>query len=252
MSSIKLSIITVAYNAEKFIDVTLNSIEKVKRNGLEYVVIDGASKDETLNKVKSRKNLADIVVSEPDKGIYDAMNKGLLTANGEHIVYINAGDEICEEAVNKFFEFEPAADIVYGDAEYVDDNRKSLGLRSQFTSRPLPTILTLDSFKMGQGICHQSFIVRKSLAPSYNLDYKISADYNWMLTCIKRAASNTNLVIPVSKFLHGGVSKQQLRTALKERFWIMVKQFGWPETIKNHLKILFRAAKFYGKNRRLD
>jgi glycosyltransferase involved in cell wall biosynthesis len=250
--SYRLSIITVVYNGENFLPVTFESVKQVKNDAIEYVVVDGASKDQSLELIKSQGKLIDQLISEPDKGIYDAMNKAMAMAKGDYIVFINAGDEICKSAVDKIFKLNLDTDIIYGDAMFVDDKRNELGLRSVFTTRPLPTRLTLDSFKMGQGICHQSFIVKKSLVPSFDLKYRISADYNWMITCIKRAANSTNLELPVANFLHGGVSKQQLKLALKERFWIMVHQFGWMDALWSHFKILIRGAKFYGRNKRID
>jgi glycosyltransferase involved in cell wall biosynthesis len=248
----KLSIITVVYNGKQFLPATLQSISQVKSSDVEYLVVDGASTDGTVELLEENQSLIDIFKSEPDDGIYDAMNKALKLANGRYVLFINAGDEVVPDTINEFLLSNADSDIVYGDALYIDSRGKVLGLRIEFTTRPLPTILTLDSFKMGQGICHQSFIVRRELAPSFDLNYRISADYNWMITCIKRSASNQNLEKPISRFLHGGVSKQQLKKALSERFWIMVKQFGWLDAIWNHFKIFIRGVKFYGRNRRID
>lgn len=252
MGNYKLSIITVVYNAESLLEITLNSIRAIKNPQVEYVVIDGASSDNSLKIIEKNKDIVNTLVSEPDKGIYDAMNKGVNQCTGDYIVFINAGDEIIKEAVNQIFDDKVDSDIIYGDALFVREDRSPLGLRSKFTSRKLPEKLTLDSFKMGQGVCHQSFIAKRSIAPQFNLKYRISADYDWMLTCIERADSYLNLKEPISIFLHGGLSKQLLKKALTERFWIMVDHFGWSETVWNHFKIGIRGIKFFGKNRRID
>ena len=252
MENYKLSIITVVYNAEKLLPITLNSLREVKSQEVEYIVIDGASKDNSLNILEENKDIIDQLVSEPDAGIYDAMNKGLEKASGDYVVFINAGDEIVKKAVDNILHNNLDSDIIYGDALFVKEDRSLLGLRSKFTSRTLPDTLTLDSFKMGQRVCHQSFIVKRKVAPKFDLTYKISADYDWMLDCIEKSKSSINLIEPISIFLHGGISKQLLKKALTERFWIMVKHFGWFETLWSHFKIVLRGLKFYGKNKRMD
>lgn len=252
MTSKKLSIITVCYNASDLLRVTLESVRKVKSDLIEYVVIDGASKDSSSKILSEYKEIIDVFISEPDKGIYDAMNKGIAKASGEYLLFINAGDEILERPLKRIFEETITADIIYGDALYVDDSRAELGLRSEFTSRSLPKELTLSSYKMGQRVSHQSFIVKKSIAPFYDLKYRISADYDWMLHCIKQSKSSFNLEEPVSIFLHGGVSKQQIKKTLKERFQIMRKHFGLAETLSSHLAIFLRGLKFYQSNKRVD
>jgi len=252
MGNIKLSIITVVYNAESLLELTLKSVRALNKDQVEYVVIDGASKDKTLEILNKNKDLIDVLVSEPDNGIYDAMNKGLDKSQGDYVVFINAGDEIIKETVSQIFAEGINSDIIYGDANFVKEDRSSLGLRSKFTSRTLPENLTLESFKMGQRVCHQSFIVKRNIAPKFSLKYRISSDYDWMLTCIENSKSNLNLVEPLSIFLHGGVSKQLLKKALTERFWIMVDHFGWIETLWSHFKIVLRGMMFFGKNRRMD
>ncbi|MCB0480906.1 MAG: glycosyltransferase [Flavobacteriales bacterium] len=252
MAAFKLSIITVTYNAEPLLEVTLNSIRAVKTPQIEYIVVDGHSKDGSLEVLKKHEDIIDQLVSEPDKGIYDAMNKAIKLAHGEYLLFINAGDEILAPPIQRIFREGISSDIIYGDALYVDEVRNDLGLRSTFTSRSLPQKLTLSSYKMGQRVSHQSFIVRKDIAPMFDLRYRISADYNWMLYCIKNAKSSTNLVEPISIFLHGGVSKQQIKKTLKERFEIMVLHFGWFDTLWIHLKVGLRALMFFGKNKRLD
>ena len=252
MGNYKLSRITVICNAEKLLPITLKSVREVKCQEVEYVLIDGASKDNSLNILEENKDIIDQLVSEPDAGIYDAMNKGLEKASGDYVVFINAGDEIVKKAVDNILHNNLDSDIIYGDALFVKEDRSLLGLRSIFTSRTLPKTLTSDSFKMGQRVCHQSFIVKRKLASKFDLTYKISADYDWMLDCIEKSKSSINLIEPVSIFLHGGISKQLLKKALTERFWIMVKHFGWFETLWSHFKIVLRGLKFYGKNKRMD
>ncbi|MBD79635.1 MAG: glycosyl transferase [Crocinitomicaceae bacterium] len=252
MDDIKLSIITVVFNAEDLLEYTLDSVRAVKSDKVEYIVIDGKSTDGSVDILAKNKDIIDVLVSEPDKGIYDAMNKGIARATGKYLIFMNAGDELVKNAGERILSDNSDADIIYGDALFVDDNRMELGLRSIFTSRSLPQELTLNSYTMGQRVCHQSFVVKRNIVQPFNMRYRISADYDWMLSCMARAKSSKNLVDPVSIFLHGGVSKQQLKKALSERFWIMVDHYGWLVTLWSHFKILIRGLKFYKINKRLD
>ena len=249
---IKLSIVTVVYNAVKLLPITFDSIRACKNEQIEYIVVDGNSNDGSLDLIAQNYDVIDKKISEKDSGIYDAMNKSFELVTGEFVVFINAGDEIIKAAADAFLKAPSNFDIVYGDAIFVNEKRESLGLRSVFTSRTLPSELNLSSYKMGQRVCHQSFIVRTSIASKYNLQYSISADYDWMLHCIKRSSKNLNLEQPISIFLHGGLSKQQQKKALTQRFWIMTEHFGLLETLWIHFKILLRGIGFIAKNRRLD
>ncbi len=248
----KISIITVVYNSAPLLPITISSVEAVKSESVEWVVIDGTSTDDSLEIIKSTGSLADVVISEPDKGIYDAMNKGLKAASGEYVIFINAGDEIRKPAVDKIFRENIETDIIYGDTMFVDNARNEMGLRSSFTSRPLPKVLSLAAFSMGQAISHQAFFMKRTLSQPYDLRYRISADYEWMVAGIKCSSSFCNLELPVANFLYGGVSKQQQKKALKERFRIMLTHYGVAWTVWSHAKIILRGVLFYAKNRRMD
>ncbi|MCP4122231.1 MAG: glycosyltransferase, partial [Bacteroidetes bacterium] len=169
-----LSIITVTYNCAELIRPTLDSILKSKPDGLEYIVIDGASTDGTVDIIRSFGKDIDLIVSEPDSGIYNAMNNGLRVATGEYVLYINAGDLLY---TNKVF---PAiadqmgksnSDIYFGDTMLMDNSGRELGLRSSASSRALPSTLNWRSLERGMVVSHQSFIVKRSIAPLYQLKY---------------------------------------------------------------------------------
>ena len=121
MGKPRISIITVTYNASSVLEKTLSSVASQTYDNLEYVVVDGASKDDTLSIVDRWRNHIDILVSEPDKGLYDAMNKGARLATGDWILYMNADDIFVNEGVvadvAAFIEAHPEAEVVYGDSE---------------------------------------------------------------------------------------------------------------------------------------
>ncbi|UKJ08052.1 glycosyltransferase family 2 protein [Solitalea lacus] len=232
-----LSIITIVYNGAPFIERTLKSVTEQTYANIEYIVIDGASRDNTLDIIKNYQNNIALWQSEKDKGIYDAMNKGLQLATGDFVLFMNAGDCFYHPStVESIFYENSLADIYYGDALVVDNENKSLGPRRL---RP-PEVLTWKSFRMGMLVCHQSFIVKRSIAPLYNLNYKIAADIDWCISCMKNAQQIKNTHLFISRYLAGGASWQNLKKALAERFEIMHNHYGLLSTIGSHIIIALR------------
>jgi glycosyltransferase involved in cell wall biosynthesis len=237
-----ISIITITYNAQEFLERTIASVRLQTVTDFEYILIDGGSKDGTMAIVEANKDIFDVIVSEKDKGLYDAMNKGLARATGKYVWYMNAGDEIAEvDAIEKLIKLaknEP--DIIYSDTIFVDNSGKELGLRTDILPHKIPEKLTWQAFKMGMLVCHQSFIVKRTIAPKYLLD-NLSADIDWEINCLKSA--KLNLVYPgiLSKYLIGGVSNQQQFKSWKDRFTVLQSHFGFIPNLANHLKIILRA-----------
>ena len=240
----KLSIITITFNAEKVLEGTLKSVFSQTNQAFEYIIIDGASKDKTLE--IAQKYAVKNIVSEPDQGIYDAMNKGLKHAKGEYVWFMNAGDQIADnEVVDRLLiAMKENADLYFSDTEMVNETNKFLGLRSEITPHKLPKNLRWQDFKYGMLVCHQSFIVKKSIAPSFVLNHFYSADIDWEIACLKASKEAIYLPYPLSKYLTGGFSVKNLRASLWDRFLILKKHFGLIQTCKNHLIILFRGIKF--------
>jgi glycosyltransferase involved in cell wall biosynthesis len=240
----KLSIITITYNAEKVIERTLMSIFKQTNLSFEYIIIDGASTDKTLDIAKKYK--VKNVYSEPDKGIYDAMNKGLSKASGDYIWFMNAGDEIYDEHVveNLIDLMQSNADIYYSDTMIVDENNNNLGLRSEITPHKLPKTLHWQDFKYGMVVCHQSFIAKKSTCKPFLLNHHFSSDIDWEIKCLK--AANTIEFVPfvLSKYLAGGFSIKNLKASLFDRFLVLKNHFGWYGTVIAHLLIILRGISF--------
>lgn len=237
----KISIITVCYNAAPFIERTIQSVLAQTHPAIEYLVIDGASTDQTMEIVCRYRNRISQVISEPDKGLYDAMNKGLRMATGDYVLFLNADDELFDDQVLEWvFATEADADVYYGDAALIDYQGKIIGLRSTYTPHKVPNHLHWKSLRWGMVVSHQAFIVKRSIAPPYDLQYKICADIDWMIRCLKKSKQICNTHLAISKFRVGGASKQQQKLAWKERFLILQRQYGGFSNLFNHAFIALR------------
>ena len=245
----KLSVITIVYNNVKDIERTLNSVIKQSYGNIEYLIIDGASTDGTLKIIQSYSSSISKIVSEPDQGIYDAMNKGLKLATGDYILFMNSGDEIYDaHTVENVFNTASGADIYYGETEMYNEKWESIGQRRH----KAPDTFTWKSFKYGMSISHQAIYVKRSLAEPYNLHYKYSADIDWILKIAKKATKIVKYNGYVAKYLVGGVSKQKHLDSLKERFHIFTKYYGLLPNLLNHVVIALKLTAYYVKNRRTN
>jgi glycosyltransferase involved in cell wall biosynthesis len=244
-----LTLITVTFNAGAVLERTLRSVRAQTVQEFEYLVIDGASTDGTLALVRAAGDVVTRWVSEPDRGIYDAMNKGLALATGEYVWFLNAGDELHDHCViERFYErLADDADVYYGDALFVREDGSAVGLRSEVTPHRLPKNLSWKDFDRGMVVCHQSFVARRSIAPPYRLDHFYSADIDWEIRCLKAARTVQYLDFVLSRYLVGGFSVKNLRQSLEDRFVILKTHFGTLPTIWNHARILWRGFWFARK-----
>lgn len=239
----KVSIITVCYNAEDTIESTIYSVRSQTYDNIEYIIIDGNSTDRTKDIISQHRNFITKFISEPDNGLYYAMNKGLNMAEGEYVWFLNAGDRIphsntLSKIMSSSYLFQ---DIYYGQTKIIDKKGKVIGKR-RLTP---PQILTKDSLKWGMLVCHQAFIVKRKIAPHYDTNYKITADYDWMLKVVERA--DPSLVRYSSRtycyFLEGGLSSKRMNKANVERYQIMIKHFGFLKASFYNFLMLFRFIK---------
>lgn len=244
-----VSVITVVFNNVKDIERTLKSVINQTYKKVEYIVIDGGSTDGTLEIInKYKENIAHLV-SEPDKGIYDAMNKGLDLSTGEYVVFINSGDEIYDvNTIQNIFSKERDADIYYGETEMFDSTWKSLGQRRHKS----PKKLSLKSFRFGMSVSHQAIYVRRDIASNYDLTYRLSADIDWILDALTKAKKVVNVNMYVAKYLVGGMSKKKHKESLIERFKIFSKYYGLIPNLLNHILIAFNLITYFIKNRRTN
>ncbi|GHU16260.1 glycosyl transferase [Betaproteobacteria bacterium] len=242
------SIITVAYNADQWLEPTILSILNQSYPSIEYLIIDGASSDGTVDIIRHYEVGIAYWESEPDKGLYDAMNKGLKRATGDYVWFVNAGDTLDSadivQQVASLVQKEPTLpDIIYGETIVMDEQGHSLGLRRLKS----PDKLTWKSFKMGMLVCHQSFVVKLELAPLFDMQYRYSSDFDWCIRCMKEANTYLNTRKVLSRFLDGGVSTKQRKASLKERYRIMCNYYGRVSTNFCHLwfAVRFYTAKWF-------
>lgn len=245
--SAQISIITITFQAEEYLQRTLDSIHaQGRRDQFEYIIIDGNSQDRTQEIIQKSTLKPDYFISENDHGIYDAMNKGLKKASGKYVLFMNAGDQFASRDTLKtiFLELESDPDILYSDANLVNTKGQFIGKRSEVTPHQLPQNLTWRDFKFGMLICHQAFICKRSLAPDFSLKYQLSSDIDWEISCLKAAHKISYMPEPICNYLMGGASVQNLKKSWVERFYVLSKHFGLIKTLMNHLVIIFRGIRF--------
>ena len=230
----KLSVITVVRNAVRDIERTMLSVLNQTYPHIEYLVIDGGSTDGTVALIEKYKGRIAKIISEKDAGIYDAMNKGLVLASGDYVLFMNAGDEIyAPDTVVNIFATQSEGDIYYGETEMYSTKWESLGQRRHCS----PEKFDWRSFKYGMNISHQAIYVKRSLAQPYDLKYHFSSDIDWIIKVAKKATCIVNTHKYVAKYMIGGVSKKNHFESLKERFLILVKHYGFISTVICHTVI---------------
>jgi len=236
----RFSIITVTYNAEKVIEETIQSVITQTYKNYEYIIIDGASKDNTLSVIDKYKDMISRVVSEPDKGLYDAMNKGIAAATGDYLCFLNAGDSFHEDDTLQLMvhsiDDNELPDVLYGETAIVNKEGHFLHMRRLQT----PEKLTWKSFKQGMLVCHQAFFARHTIVEPFDLSYRFSADYDWCIRVMKKAKTLHNTHITVIDYLDEGLTTQNHKASLKERFRIMAKHYGWISTVAYHIWFVIR------------
>ena len=239
----KFSIITVTYNAASVIEPTLQSIAAQSYRNIEFLLIDGGSSDNTVEVVKNSGVEIAVLVSERDKGLYDAMNKGIARATGDYLCFLNAGDsfhapDVLEKMVASIANRPTLPDILYGETAEVDEERRFVRMRRL----QAPEKLDWRSFRHGMLVCHQAFFARRDKAPMYDLAYRLSADVDWCIRVMKVSKDIVNTHIVIVDYLQNGLSLQHHRASLIERFNIMAKHYGLLPTILRHMWFVVRAV----------
>lgn len=208
----KISIITVCFNAEKYIEQTIKSVIAQKNSEIEYIVIDGASTDKTLNIIRQYESKITRWVSEPDKGIADAMNKGIRLATGDYLLFLNADD---------YFQAPDAIAVAtswMGECKdiYIYDTiflKKKGGIR-----RHSGVFGKRINFK---GVCHQGVLCRRSLFEKigvFNTSFKVCMDYDFFMRAYRYGATGQYISEVLSVMRDGGISSRQDWPSLKQRF----------------------------------
>ena len=239
----KFSIITVTYNAGKVLEDTIQSVITQTYKNVEYIIVDGKSTDGTMDIVNRYREHIHTIVSEPDKGLYDAMNKGIDLATGDYLCFLNAGDELHEDdtlqlIVHSLNGEKELPDVIYGETAIVDEEGHFLRMRRLST----PEHLTWKSFQHGMLVCHQAFMPRRDLAVKYNLKYRFSADFDWCIRIMKKSRVLHNTHLTIIGYLNEGMTTRNHKASLKERFHIMCHHYGTASTIMRHMGFAVRMV----------
>lgn len=217
------SVITVCWNAGDLLRPTMESVRRQSCRNYEYLIIDGASTDTTADVVRSYGDLVTTYVSEPDKGIYDAMNKGVRLARGEWIHFLNANDFFADELVlahvAKKLALSADAELVYGDVYHRTDFSSELYRFDWLNRRNLRL----------EHLCHQAVFARKRLFEEigcFDLQYRINADYDWLLKVFQRGLNTRYLGFPVASYDLGGMSSRDPESVARERQLVRQRNRG--------------------------
>lgn len=246
----KISIITIVYNGIDLLEPTIKSVLQQSYSNIEYIIVDGQSSDGTLEIIKKYASKISKWISEKDKGLYDAMNKGLNLATGDFVWFMNCGDQIyASDTVEKMVATcEADTDVLFGEVMLVDDARNQKGTRSELTPHVLPEQLKWQSMAYGMVVCHQAFLPRRTLCPKYSLD-NLTADIDWVIEILKKSKKNTPTHLILAEYLMGGVSKKRHQQSLNDRYQVLKKHFGWFPNLYHHGIIILRAFWFKWKRR---
>ena len=254
---ITISIVTITFNAERVLKPTLDSVLRQQYAAIEHVIIDGASADGTMRLVDDyRRQTAErggghvvVACSEPDDGLYDAMNKGLRRVTGDYVCFLNAGDllpspetiqMVADTALNEDG-IRPA--VLYGDTDIVDSEWQFIRHRRLAP----PEKLSWRSFRKGMLVCHQAFYARTDIARQipYDTRYRFSADVDWCIRVLREAerqkAPLRRMEGVVALYLQEGQTTAHHQESLRERFDVMRRHYGLLTTLAMHAWFVVRS-----------
>lgn len=256
---ITFSIVTITYNAADVFKPTADSVMMQSYPHVEHIIVDGASKDNTVRLAEEYRKASDdddngheiVIISEPDKGLYDAMNKGIGVATGDYICFMNAGDRfpsddtleiMAREAELESDGLKPA--VLFGDTDIVDGNGNFLFHRRLSP----PENLTWKSFRNGMLVCHQAFYARTDIAKRipYDMRFRYSADVDWCIKVMKEAEKEQLLIknvhAVIAHYMQEGQTTVHHRASLMERFRVMCRHYGILQTIVMHAWFVIRMV----------
>ena len=251
-NSLRLSIITVNLNNKDGLQKTISSVLSQTARFFEFIVIDGASSDGSIEILKRNQNGISFWVSEPDGGIYQAMNKGIRKAKGEYVLFLNSGDFlVSDNVINDVFKGIVSGDLLYGRSLISKDGKV-------IYTTPHPEKLSLDFFYT-QTISHQAAFIKKSLFDTYGYyreDLKIYSDLDfWLRTVILNDCFSKKIDITIAEYNLEGISskpenqewaKSEFNRVLSENIphgilidyenrrkeQVLMKSFFWAKSVK--------------------
>ena len=240
----KFSIITVTYNAEASIEATVDSVVGQNYNDFEYIIVDGASTDRTMALLNPYKKQINALVSEKDDGLYHAMNKGIQMAKGEFLLFLNAGDRFLDNSVLKEVYTAISSKTRIISADFINVKQEgAMNGRHIYTKA-----CTLQNLKKDFVACHQTVFIHRDVVSTYDLSYKILADYKWVVQASLRCMPDSieHLKKPIVYYLDGGISAQHVRQNLIERIRLHQELFGRIQVLintPNYLRRVLRELK---------
>ncbi|MGB5920008.1 MAG: glycosyltransferase family 2 protein [Arcobacter sp.] len=236
----KISVVTVTYNAEKFIEESIKSLLAQTYKNIEYIIVDGESSDDTLKIIDKYRDKIDILISEKDTGIYDAMNKGINLSSGDWLFFLNSGDVFYSaDTVSKLVQaLDSTIDILYGDIITVDEKMEN---QDYLVANGIENIEILPPF------WHQGMLIKTSLHKKrlYDLKYKSCSDYDFMMYCVTNNFNCKYINLPFTYYLRGGESTTNIYmnrlegVAISSKYLdinLLDKNFFFRDLIDNHIK----------------
>ncbi|KAA5548324.1 glycosyltransferase family 2 protein [Adhaeribacter rhizoryzae] len=223
-NEVKISIITINFNNYLGLKQTIESVITQNYLNREYIIIDGGSTDNSVEVINQYSGNIDFWVSEPDKGIYNAMNKGIARANGDYLLFLNSGDTLVDDSVLgnvAYVGFNE--DIVYGGCTFIKGQEKSLG--------KYPSHLTFSHF-LDSSLPHPATFIKKSLFEKvgcYDENLKIVSDWKFFMEAIlKYKCSYRKIDVLISNFTEDGISSNPLNKnwVEEEKFNVITKDFS--------------------------
>mgnify|MGYP002152385278 CR=1 FL=1 len=227
-----ISVVTVVYNSEKYIERTINSVLNQTYDNIEYIVIDGGSSDGTVDIIRRYESFIDCWVTEKDSGIYNAMNKGISLCTGSFIGLINSGDSYVPNAIEeavKYIRLMPTLDILFGDMYVVDEFS---GLKRYASAK-------IERISEDMSINHPTCFVKRDIYCNKRFDeiFQVAADYEFVLYNYLEKKNFFNMGMVVANMNRGGFSSNNPLT-IKERFVIHEKYYSKSHAYINWLKCL--------------
>lgn len=237
-----ITIVTVTRNAETLLQQTIESVQKQNYPNLEYIVIDGNSSDNSLDLIRHNSRISRWI-SEPDRGIYDAMNKGIDMAAGDWILFLNAGDTFASsDALSALINASANADVVYGDVVRGGKPDSEEGILKHASQ-------SLKGHRLP--FCHQSVIIRRRLLKVLNFDisHKYSADFKQYKELIKAGARFKYIPKPIARFDTSGLSSSRRSSALADNMSVVWQVNGPLKGLPHLLHLLpsFLLSRLRGK-----
>ncbi len=216
-----ISIITVVFNGEKYLEQTIQSVINQSYDNVEYIIVDGGSTDGTVDIIKKYEEQIDYWVSEEDEGIYDAMNKGIKVFKGDYINFLNAGDSfVNKDVLNDIFNNnDNYADVIYGAISLRDYNMKFI----TYVNPKKFTKFNLMFWGTGT-LCHQAMFVNKNIVVDYSLNYKLKGELNWYFDLCKNIKKIRIVNFPIVNYILGGTGDTNYSRNIKEAISVQFNQ----------------------------